>query len=208
RIRGARAEGGIPHERGPGLPRDDHGAPARDLRGGGLSARRGRDQGHPRHGRRAQGWLPAAFYHRAGRIGRPLNPSDLQPRGIPATARFFPNRLASDQVESGAVVRPLYSFNVARSTRPAGALSAVGRSLGPCFLSAAPDEGMVFAGPKKSPSGFSAVSAAQPLTLRPGTAGRSRTLRTPKYRIPGGASLRRPPEYPMRIRFPRGRWQA
>lgn len=65
------------------------------------------------------------------------------------------------------MVRPLYSFNVARSTRPAGALSAVGRSLGPCFLSAAPDEGMVFAGPKKSPSGFSAVSAAQPLTLRP-----------------------------------------
>ena len=46
RIRGRRAEGRIPDDRGPGPPGHDHRAPARRLRGRGFHQGRRRDQGH------------------------------------------------------------------------------------------------------------------------------------------------------------------
>src|SRR5712691_8265223 len=69
RVRRAGAQGGVPHERRPGLPGDDDGAPARRLRHRRLRPGRGRDQGQGGNRARQEQGLPALLHHRARGVG-------------------------------------------------------------------------------------------------------------------------------------------
>ncbi len=81
-----------------------------------------------------------------------------------------------------------------------------------------PIRGWSWPGRRRSPSGFSAAARHR---LSPGARFFRRCCLSPstpappaccgpshasRYRIPGGGGCRRPPEHPVRIRFPRGRW--
>src|SRR5712692_977399 len=69
RVRRAGAQGGVPHERRPGLPGDDDGAPARRLRHRRLRPGRRGDQGQGRDRARQEQGLPAVLHHRARGVG-------------------------------------------------------------------------------------------------------------------------------------------
>ena len=75
RIRRAHAEGGIPAQRGPGLPGDDHRPSAWGVRGRRVCQGYRRDQGDPSHGGWPRQRLSAAIHHRARGIGPQAAPA-------------------------------------------------------------------------------------------------------------------------------------